>query len=264
MYRQAMKSRFAGDRAEGRGFAPEVAFTLIELLVVIAIIAILAAMLLPALSQAKQKALSVVCKNNEHQMGLALHMYLADYHLYPYESQSAGPTADYWYTELGIYYPRGSWVGEANVGGIWNTNYQCPALKGAFLGGPYQSYAYNCFGTYPFGHQTVQQPLGLGVSGIQPAVPESGVIVPSDMFAIADARAILGGGTPPQIYGFFDMSLGGFTYSGETQISRHGKGFNYLCCDGHVQLVSRSYYLNVTNSCLNWNNDHQPHPETWQ
>ena len=234
--------------------APVRAFSLIELLVVIAIIAILAALLLPALSQAKQKAYSVICKNNEHEMGLALHMYLADYHLYPYESQSAGPTADYWYQDLGIYYPRGTWVGEANVGGVWNTNYQCPALKGAFLGGPYQTYAYNCFGTYPFGHQTVQQPLGL------PAVSESGVIAPSDMFAIADARAVL---APPRIYGFFDMSMGGFTFSGEAQISRHGNGFNYLFCDGHVQLINRSYYISVMNSCLNWNNDHQPHPETW-
>jgi prepilin-type N-terminal cleavage/methylation domain-containing protein/prepilin-type processing-associated H-X9-DG protein len=54
-------------------------FTLVELLIVIAIIAILAAMLLPALSKAKQRSQAAYCMNNGHQMVLAWNLYASDY-----------------------------------------------------------------------------------------------------------------------------------------------------------------------------------------
>ncbi|MDD5139603.1 MAG: prepilin-type N-terminal cleavage/methylation domain-containing protein [Verrucomicrobiales bacterium] len=104
------------------------AFTLIELLVVIAIIAILAAMLLPALSKAKQKAWTISCNSNLHQVGLGMRMFADDNNEFFPES---GGTI-FWATS-DFTPPAGSgkpsWL-EQIFPYVGNTNvYHCPANK---------------------------------------------------------------------------------------------------------------------------------------
>ena len=244
---------------------------------VITIISILAALLLPALSRAKDRAHSITCKNRLHQMGLALQMYVQDHeNKYPYYVNPFDPSLDdavgpantrYWWAKLIPYYPV-KWT---------NVTYHCPGYKGAIAGEvspmpPYGSYAYNRQGVaFPKRGIPYTDDFGLGPptyrDAPRAAVPEARIKVPSGMLAITESRFLnakangIPGGYDKLACGLLQWRIPPDEYAFDP--ARHGKDYNLLFCDGHVEAMSPWVLFNPSNTAAMWNSDNQPHPELW-
>ncbi len=228
-----------------------VAFTLIELLVVIAIITILAAMLLPALARGKAAGVSASCKNNLHQIGLAISMYTADYQKYPLWTSGSGMNQQYW---------------DGTILPLASNNrklFACPANKAAppwtnsFY--PDASYDYNLAGTARY-NPFMPPPLGLD-GGNSKYLAETTVKVPSDMIAVIDANA--GNGNGGGDHDADDMYPVNVLTEMTTQ-PRHNNGANAVFCDTHVEYGKLAVWLQRSDRARRrWNNDNQSHPETW-
>ena len=228
------------------------AFTLIELLVVIAIIAILAALLLPALARAKQKALAAACKNNLKQLTLGANVYAPDFQ--DAIPPNAGPTLNSWVPGSGIYDVTGL-PGATNLANItgavlypYNPNvgiYKCPGDKDIVQGATttrVRNFSLNCM---------MGNNLGFGAD-VHPGIPEnlkfSSIHDPgpaSATFFVDEQSSTSGAQTLTSIDdGFFaiDSGIGSLTtYSSQiwrnVPASRHGNYGQFSYADGHVGIL---------------------------
>jgi len=288
----------AGDQVAGGGIH-RIGFTLIELLVVIAIIAILAALLLPALQRAKVAADAVVCRSNLHQWGLGLRMYVDDFHYYPpYEMSDVdyGPQI-YWHQRLEPY-TRTKWVNWTD--GPYPHGIQvCPSyakLRGMLNDGSVGSYGYNSIGLpYALNGSTLglglggdPQPSNTSVGQVNPGdirlIGEAEVVHPSDMIAIGDAPLwdfSIGGASVPllnpcmgeadlcevftdnplDLTGALAIDLPYDLANAALATRRHAGRWMMVFCDGHTESLTLKALVDMHQDQVRqrWNRDNLPH-----
>jgi prepilin-type processing-associated H-X9-DG protein/prepilin-type N-terminal cleavage/methylation domain-containing protein len=244
------------------------AFTLTELLVTVGVLGVLASLLFPALSAAKDKARGIKCVSNLSQIGKALAMYEGQEHAYP---GAGSPVLE---VKKKLLRTDDSWDGKllpllANATNVLN----CPSARRETWGPAIKidDYGYNANGVCRMWDFTHNLGLGYGSHNIDgkliPATLEevirsADVRAPAEMIAIGDFQ------TPPGVWNniitanILPEQNGGLT---SALAGRHRGVANVLFCDGHVESAKVEQWNAATDKARKrWNNDHDAHVEIWK
>jgi prepilin-type processing-associated H-X9-DG protein len=211
----------------------------------------LACVVLPLFPNPNARARRAACANNLRQLGIALNIYASEFQQYP----------------NGV-----EWSGLAMTGAVSRLQLClandprtliCPERAVETQGTPVAgvpfglfSYGYNAAGSALY-----YQDLELGMGVYRHIAPDR-IKLPSDMIALGDTG--LGELSEPELSPHEGAGPNNYPCPQQLPSTRHRRGANILFCDGHVVWDKQSKWIEKTPAARReWNNDHEPHPETW-